>query len=141
MVEGGVLVPLLVTLLVSEPVPDTVADGVTLGVGDDDTLPLALPVIVTDAESVDDMVGVGVTDMVSDTDGDSETLMDGGADTIPLVPPFPSSPYVSSPQQETAPAVVSAHVCRMPVARVLTFVITGEDGGLSTWLGVPPFPN
>ena len=88
----------------------TVIDDESVGVVVREGAALSDPVAVGEG----DTVWVGVREVVTDAGGVTlrVTVMDSvvGAFTVPLLTPFPSCPYVSSPQQEMAPPAVSAHV-------------------------------
>ena len=136
----GVPLAVTVTLPVRVPVDVVVPLRVDEGVTDAVTDCVYVPVPVTVTESVGDTVllrlTVEVTLMLEVTEMDKLA----GVSITPAETPFPSSPYVSSPQQEMAPPNVRAHVCENPVVMALTPVMTGVDGGVTRLL-VPPLPN
>ena len=76
----------------------------------DDKVALVLPVLVVD-DNEELAVSETVVEGELETVGVSEGLRESGTSTILPYSPLPSWPYVSSPQQEMAPPVVSTHVC------------------------------
>ena len=113
-------------VLLTEPLLDmdglAVPDVVGVSVAVTEAVPVNVP--VTDAVPLPVTVGDGVGLTVT------VTLTVVGAYTVValLTTPFPSSPYVSSPQHDTAYPLVNTHVWNWPAVRFNTPDNTGVEG-------------